>query len=253
MGLGAVYGARVADLLGPLGIFAWILTGFVPVLGTIVALRDAQYAWKVRDRWSLLFNVLGLVPFVEGFATFAILARVKRYHHVLHSAHQVAHATHVVRRGRGWVAASNRTTRNAVVTGAAHGAGALATVRHDTPGPLLENRVAWPALIFGLLLLLLLPSFVGLSIAATIASAGLVRLVPLAYLIAVGAVAFLVSLASLLFARHARKVARRLKERGHARPVVSWLAVMCTRVVFLITLGALALLLYGERTVILPR
>ena len=58
MWLGAVYGARVVDGLGPLGIFAWILTGFVPVLGTLVALRDAQYAWKVRDRWSLLFNLL---------------------------------------------------------------------------------------------------------------------------------------------------------------------------------------------------
>jgi hypothetical protein len=126
-------------------------------------------------------------------------------------------------------------------------------VRYDTPGPLLENRAAWPALIFGLLLLLLLPTFVGLSITATIDSAGLVRLVPLAYLIALGAVAFLVSLASLLFARHARQVARRLKERGHARPVVSWLAVMCTRIVFLITLSALALLLFGERTTILPR
>src|SRR5215472_15784657 len=107
MWLGAVYGARVADLLGPLGIFAWILTGFVPVLGTVVALRDAQYAWKVRDGWSLLFNLLGLLPFVEGFATFAVLARVKRYHHVLHSAHQIAHATHGVRRGRALGAAGN--------------------------------------------------------------------------------------------------------------------------------------------------
>jgi hypothetical protein len=253
MWLGAVYGARVADLLGPLGIFAWILTGFVPVLGTVVALRDAQYAWKVRDGWSLLFNVLGLLPFVEGFATFAILARVRRYRHVLHSAHQVAHATHVVRRGRALGAVGNRATRNAVVTGAAHGAGALASVHHEYTGPLLENRAAWPALVFGLLLLLVLPAFVGLSIAATIDSAGLVRLVPLAYLIVLGGVALLVSLTSLLFARHARQVARRLKERGHARPVVSWLAVMCTRIVFLITLGALALLLYGERTTILPR
>jgi hypothetical protein len=256
MWLGAVYGAHVVDRLGPLGIFAWILTGFVPVLGTLVALRDAQYAWKVRDRWSLLFNLLGLLPFVKGFASVAILARVKRYHHVLHSAHQVAHVAHaaqVVRRGRAVGAAGNRTARSAV-TGAAHGAGALASMRHDDTAPLLENRTAWPALVFGLLLLLLLlPTLVGVAIAATIESAGLVRRVPPAYLIALGGVALLVSLASVLFAQHARQVARRLKERGRARPVVSWLAVMCTRMVFLITLGALALLLYGERATILPR
>jgi hypothetical protein len=249
---GAVSGARVVDHLGPLGIFAWILTGFVPVLGTLVALRDAQYAWKVRDRWSLLFNLLGLLPFVEGFATFAILARVKRYHHVLHSAHQVAHAAQVVRRGRAVGTAGTRIPRSAV-TGAAHGAGALASMRHDDTAPLLENRTAWPALVFGLLLLLPLPTFVGVAIAANVESAGLVRLVPLPFLLALGGVALLVSLASVLFARHARQVARRLKERGRARPVVSWLAVMCTRVAFLLTLAALALLLYGERATILPR
>ena len=252
MWLGAVYGARVVDGLGPLGIFAWILTGFVPVLGTLVALRDAQYAWKVRDGWSLLFNLLGLLPFVKGFASVAILARVKRYHQVLHSAHQVAHAAQVVRRSRALGAAGNRTARSAV-TGAAHGAGALASMRHDDTAPPPGNRTAWPALVFGILLLLPLPTLVGVAIAANVESAGLVRLVPLPYLLALGGVALLVSLASVLFARHARQVSRRLKESGRARPVVSWLAVMCTRVAFLITLAALALLLYGERATILPR
>jgi hypothetical protein len=235
-----------------LGIFAWILTGFVPVLGTLVALRDAQYAWKVRDGWSLLFNLLGLLPFVKGFASVAILARVKRYHHVLHSAHQVAHAAQVMRRGRALGVAGNRTARSAV-TGAAHGAGALASMRHDDTAPLQGNRTAWPALVFGLLLLLPMPTLVGVAIAANVASAGLVRLVPLPYLIALGGVALLVSLASVLFARHARQVARRLKDSERARPVVSWLAVMCARIVFLLTLGAVALLLYGERATILPR
>jgi hypothetical protein len=253
MWLGAVYGARVVDLMGPLGIFAWVLTGFVPVLGTVVALRDAQYAWKVRDWWSLLFNLLGLLPFVEGFATFAVLARVKRYHHVLHSAHQVAHAAQVMRRGRALGAAGNRAARSAVVTGAAHGAGALTSVRYEVTGPLVENRTAWPALVFGLLLLLPLPTFVALAIAANIDNSGLLRLLPLPYLIVLGGVAMLMSLASLLIARHARRVSRRLKESGHGRPVVSWLAVVCTRIAALITLGAVALLLYGERTTILPR
>lgn len=252
MWLGAVYGARVVDRLGPLGIFAWILTGFVPVLGTLVALRDAQYAWTVRDGWSLFFNLLGLVPFVKGFATVAVLGRVKRYHRVMHSAQQVAHAAQVMRRGRALGAAGTPTARN-VVTGAAHGAGALTSMRHDDAAPVPGNRTAWPALVFGLLLLLPLPTYVGLAIVANVDSAGLLRLLPLPYLITLSGMALLVSLASLLFARHARQVSRRLKGSGHARPVVSWLAVVCTCVAFLMTLGAMALLLYGERATILPR
>src|SRR5258708_25202361 len=204
---GAVYGARVVDRLGPLGIFAWILTGFVPVLGTLVALRDAQYAWKVHDRWSLFFNLLGLLPFVKGFATVAILARVKRYQRVLYSAHQVAHAAHaahaapVVLRGRAVGAAGTRTARSAV-TGAAHGAGALARLRHDDAAPLLGNRTAWLALVFGLLLLLPLPTLVGVAIAANVDSAGLVRLVPLPYLLALGALTLPLSLAPRPFSGH---------------------------------------------------
>jgi hypothetical protein len=250
MWLGAVFGARVADLLGPLGIFAWILTGFVPVLGTVVALRDAQFAWKIRDWWSLFFNVLGLLPFVKGFATFPVLARLRRYHHVLHSAHRAAH---VVRRGRALGAAGNRAARGAAMTGAAHGAGALASVRYEGTAPPPRNGAAWPALILGLLLLLALPTLVGLAIAANVNSAGLVRLLPLPYLIALVGVAVLVSLVLLLVALHARRVAGRLKESGYGHPVVSRLAVMCTGVAFLITLGAMALLIYGERASILPR
>src|SRR5260221_13733544 len=70
--LGAVYGARAGDRLGPLGIFGWILMGFVPVLGTLGALRGAQVALKVHDRGSLFFNLLGLLAFVKGFANLAL-------------------------------------------------------------------------------------------------------------------------------------------------------------------------------------
>lgn len=253
MWLGAVSGARAVDRLGPLGIFAWILTGFVPVLGTLVALRDAQYAWEVGDGWSLFFNLLGLLPFVKGFATIAVLARVKRYHRVMHSAQHVASAAQVMRRGRALGVAGTPTARS-VVTGAAHGAGALTSMRHDDAAPVLGNRTAWPALLFGLLLLLLLlPTYVGVAIVANVDSAGLLRRLPVPSLLALSGVALLVSLASLLFARHARQVSRRLKEHGRARPVVSWLAVVCSRIAFLMTLGAMALLLYGERATIPPR
>jgi hypothetical protein len=250
MWLGAAYGARTADILGPLGIFAWILTGFVPVLGTVVALRDAQFAWKIRDWWSLFFNLLGLLPFVEGFATLAILARLRRYHHVLHSAHQVAH---VARRGRALGAAGNRAARSTVITGAAHGAGAIASVRRGDTGPIRENRTAWPAFIFGLLLLLVLPTFAGLAIAANLNSTGLLQLLPLPFLIALTGVVVFVSFASLLLARHARQVSRRLQESGGAHPIVSLLAVICTRIAFVIALGAAALIIYGEWPNILPR
>lgn len=120
-------------------------------------------------------------------------------------------------------------------------------MRHDDAAPVLGNRAAWPALVFGLLLLLALPTYVGLAIVATVDSAGLLRLLPLPYLLTLSGMALLVSLASLLFARHARQVSRRLKGSGHARPVVSWLAVVCTGVALLLTLGAMALLLYGEQ------
>src|SRR5262249_13440532 len=108
-------------------------------------------------------------------------------------------------------------------------------------------------LILGLLLVLPLPTLVGLAIAANVDSAGLLQLVALPYLIALLGVALLVSLVSMLFARHARQVSRRLKAHGGARQVVSWLAVMCTLIAFLTTLAAMALLVYGERATILPR
>src|SRR5689334_21467319 len=57
--LGAIYGASAVDILGTLGVITWIVMGFVPVLGTIVALRDARYAFRVRDWWSLFLNMLG--------------------------------------------------------------------------------------------------------------------------------------------------------------------------------------------------
>ena len=250
MWLGAVYGARAADVLGPLGIFTWILTGFVPVLGTVVALRDAHFSWRIRDWWGLFFNLLGLVPFVEGFATLAVLARLRRYHRVLHSAHKVAH---VARRGRAVGAVGSRAARSTVITGAAHGAGAIASVRHGDTAPIQENRAAWPAFILGLLLLGALPTFAGLAIVANLNGTGLLQILPLPFLIALAGVVVLVSFALLLLALRARRVSRRLQESGRAHPIVSLLAVMCTGIAFVIALGVAALIIYGEWANILPR
>lgn len=250
MWLGSVYGARAVDIMGPLGIFAWILTGFVPVLGTVVALRDAHYAWKIRDWWSLFFNALGLLPFVKGFSSIAVFARLKRYHRAMHVAHRAAHT---MRGGRALGAAGSRVAKRTVLTGTAHGAAALASVRHEDTGPLLANKTAWPALILGLLLLLSLPTLVGLALFANIDGDGLLQILPLPYPVAFEGAATLVSLACLLLALHARRVSRRLKESERARPNVSRLAIMCTGLAFLVALVATALLLYGERANILPR
>jgi len=112
---------------------------------------------------------------------------------------------------------------------------------------------AWPALIFGLLLLLVLPTLVGLAIAATLDGADLVRLLPLPYLISLVGAAVLVSLVVLLVALHARRVSGRLKAGGYGHPGVSRLALTCSGAAFVVTLGVAALIIFGEGAPDLPR
>ncbi len=248
--LGAFYGASAVDVLGSLGVITWIVTGFVPVLGTIVALRDARYAFRVRDWWSLVFNLIGLVPFLEGFSAFAILARFRRYQHVMHSAHRVAHA---MKHGRRLGTVGRRAATSTFITGAAHGASTLSTVHYDHPAPRQDNRAAWPAFLLGLLLLFLLPAVVIMAIAADINSTGLLQLLSLPKLLGLVGVLVCASFALLLFAQHARQVSKRLNGEGQPHGVVSWLAVFCTRIAFVVTLVSTALIIYGERTSIFPQ
>lgn len=246
--LGLFYGASAVDVLGSLGVITWIVTGFVPVLGTIVALRDARYAFRVRDWWSLVFNLIGLVPFLEGFSAFAILARFKRYQHVMHSAHQVAHA---MKHGRRLGAVGRRAATSTFVTGAAHGVSTLSTAHYDQPTPRQGNRAAWPAFLFGLLLLFLAPAVVAMAIAANVNSTGLLQLFSLPKLLGLIGLVVGASLVLVLFAQHARQVSKRLEGQPHR--VVSWLAMFCTRLAFVIMLGSAALIIYGERTSIFPQ
>lgn len=246
--LGAFYGASAVDVLGPLGVGTWIVTGFVPVLGTIVALRDARYAFRVRDWWSLFFNILGLIPFLEGFSAFAILARFKRYQHVMHSAHQVAHA---MKHGRRLGAVGRRAATSTFVTGAAHGVGTLSAVNYDRPASRQSSGAAWPAFVFGLLLLLLAPTIIALAVVANVNSTGLLQLLSVPKLLGLVGLLVVVSVVPLIVAQRARQASKRLE--GQPNRVVSWLAVFCTRLAFVITLGSAALTIYGERASIFPQ
>src|SRR4029079_15859550 len=71
---GVVRGAYAIDDLHAPGLLVWILMGFVPGVGTLAALRDGYYSLEVREWGALLLNLLGLIPFIKGFANIADLA-----------------------------------------------------------------------------------------------------------------------------------------------------------------------------------
>lgn len=65
--------------LGLVGVITQILFGFVPVLGTLCALRDAWADWRHRDWPGFWLNILAFVPFFGGFAKLiAVLMNVRR-------------------------------------------------------------------------------------------------------------------------------------------------------------------------------
>src|SRR5260221_7488685 len=138
---GIVEGAYAVDNLHTPGLIALILVGFVPVLGTLAAARDAYYSLEVREWTALLLNLVGLLPFMKGFANLLEVAQLHRLHPVAHAAHQIAH---VARHGRKVRAGSREAA--AAITGISHEAGApvLVVSRRDLP---LGNGAAWPALL----------------------------------------------------------------------------------------------------------
>lgn len=63
---GAVLGDFARDL-GLLGAITLALLGFVPVIGTLGALRDIVANWRYRDGTGVLLNVLAVFPVLGGF------------------------------------------------------------------------------------------------------------------------------------------------------------------------------------------
>ncbi len=70
-----------AQVLGLPGATVQVGLNFVPVLGTLCALRDALANWRARDRTGVLLNLLAVVPVIGGIAKAAEVWRhVKRLH-----------------------------------------------------------------------------------------------------------------------------------------------------------------------------
>jgi hypothetical protein len=84
---GAVRGDFAAEI-GLAGALTQAALGFVPVVGTLCALRDVLADLRYRDRMGCLLNALALVPFLGGFPKTAEVIRV------IHHAGHVVHVSH---------------------------------------------------------------------------------------------------------------------------------------------------------------
>jgi len=80
---GAVLGDFALDK-GLLGVLTQIVVGYLPIAGTIGALRDAAADWRARDAFGVTVNLLAAFPVLGGFP---------KTLEVLHSVHQ-AHRVH---------------------------------------------------------------------------------------------------------------------------------------------------------------
>lgn len=83
-------GAMRGDFARNLGFFGGltqIIIGFLPVFGTVAAMRDIVADLKYHDRLGCAFNTLALVPIFGGFSKTMDVIRV------LHHAGHVVHVT----------------------------------------------------------------------------------------------------------------------------------------------------------------
>ncbi len=93
--VGDVYAGAVrgdyAEYLGLAGRATQIVCSFIPVVGTICALRDFLADRHNGDRMGAFLNLLGLIPFLGGFPKTAAVIRGVRH------VGKVAHATQQMR------------------------------------------------------------------------------------------------------------------------------------------------------------
>jgi uncharacterized membrane protein len=182
-----------------------------------------------------LLNLLGLIPFIKGFANIADLALLHRLRHTAHIAHSVSH---VARHQRALQVAARRGSRTmqrsaAAATGSAHAAGTVALVMNHDSGP-RQNAWAWPAALLALITFAVAPMIVALEMLIVGGKSLLAVSAPLLVVATVAVATVVWCLLVLLLAMRARRVARRMRGRPFARPVVSSIAFW---------LGLLALIL----------
>jgi hypothetical protein len=240
---GVFRGASAIDEMHAPGVLAWIAVGFIPVAGTLAAIRDARYALLIRDWGALFFNVLGLIPFAKGFSNVALASRAHQVHRAVHTAHQVAH---VVRRGRALGAKGRQVAQASVATGAAHGVGVLNLMASE--GATLDRNVfAWPALLFALITALVAPLAAILALVASAVTSFFPTLSQGYATLIVAAMALLWSLSAVMLARRANRDAKLLMGRQYARAIISWLASVLSWLSFTVVLVASLGLLFAER------
>lgn len=85
---GAVRG-DFARTLGWAGGVTQIIIGFLPLFGTLAALRDIAADLKYHDRLGCAFNTLALIPFFGG---------VSKTMDVIRIVHHAGHVVHVAQR-----------------------------------------------------------------------------------------------------------------------------------------------------------
>jgi hypothetical protein len=243
---GVVRGAYAIDDLHAPGLLVWILMGFVPGVGTLAAMRDGYYSLEVREWGALFLNLLGLIPFIKGFANIADLAMLHRLRHTAHLTHQVAHvarhrrALKVAQRGSGSAVQRSATA----ASGSAHAAGTVVLVMNHDSVP-RQNAWAWPAALLALITFAVAPMIVVFALLA-VGGQSLFAVSPPLPAVAAAAVTPVVwSLLILLLAVKARRVARRMRGRPFARPGVSALA-------FWLGLCALILMAFAAGMALLP-
>jgi hypothetical protein len=80
--------------LGTAGAVAQSSVGFIPIAGTIAALRDLIACIGQRDPLGVLLNILAIFPVLGGFAKIADAAHtLHRYHRAARRRKQRAHAS----------------------------------------------------------------------------------------------------------------------------------------------------------------
>lgn len=88
---GAVRG-DFARTLGVAGGVTQIIIGFLPLFGTLAAMRDIVADLKYHDRLGCAFNTLALIPFFGGVSkTMDVIRIVHHAGHVVHFAQRRNH------------------------------------------------------------------------------------------------------------------------------------------------------------------